>query len=69
MIIPQWECKKDNTINPQQVINLRVDQGTFRILTISCTCGGCGKQQIVTGITDSGKQPAPQQKGKKGVKK
>jgi len=66
MIIPQWECKKCDTINPQQVVNLRMDQGTFRIVQISCTCGGCGKQQTMAGLKDDeAKQPEPKQRGKK----
>lgn len=51
MIIPEFEhvC---GTINPQRVVNLRADQTTFKILTISVTCTGCGKQHVVHGLKD-----------------
>jgi RNase P subunit RPR2 len=66
MIIPVWTCKGCDTINPAQVINIRQDQGTFKILKISITCAGCGKNQEVSGLKENdAKQPEPKQRGKK----
>ena len=51
MIIPQWEhiC---GIINPEMVVNLKVDQGNFEIRSVCVLCGGCGKQHIITGLLD-----------------
>lgn len=62
MIIPQWEhhC---GTINPERVVNLRVDQGSFEVRSICVLCGGCGKQHIITGMLETEKdEPSGGQK-------
>jgi len=51
MIIPQWE-HNCGTINPERVVNLRVDQVSFEIRSICVLCGGCGKQHIITGMLE-----------------
>ncbi len=46
MIIPEFKhiC---GTINSKQVVNLRQDQGTFKIEAIRVKCTGCGMPQII----------------------
>ena len=51
MIIPQFKhmC---GTINSKQVVNLRQDQGTFKIQAIQVKCTGCGKHLIISGLKE-----------------